>query len=127
MCRRNQDGLEHGSHLERRWKPQSQVTGEPKAVDEGILTVENKIHQDLMPYGLHVLVFVCLLLGLGFVGGAILLFWTVFRPHFTEVPVYSLRNRRAQSKTDSFGSVLFSTSLITTFLPFGHGSSSPFP
>lgn len=42
-------------------------------------------------------------------------------------PCLQSENRQAQSKPDSFSSVLFSTSLITTFLPFGHRSSSPFP
>lgn len=42
-------------------------------------------------------------------------------------PCLQSGNRQAQSKPDSFGSVLFSTSLITTFLPFGQSSSSPFP
>lgn len=42
-------------------------------------------------------------------------------------PCLQSANRQAQSKPDPFSSVLFSTSLITTCLPFGHRSSSPFP
>lgn len=46
---------------------------------------------------------------------------------FSKAPVYSLGNREAQSKPDSLGSVLLSTSLMTTFLPFGPRPSSSFP
>lgn len=130
-CRRDQHGPTHGSHSEGGWQLRGQVTGEPKATDGEILTAENNIRQDLMAYGPHVLGFCGFAIVSGgrrsYGGGSFYFLGEVFGPRFTEVPVYSVGNRRARSKPDSLGSVLFSTSLITTFLPFGHGPSSPFP
>lgn len=86
-----------------------------------------------MAYRLPIVFFVCWF-GLVWFGSLfVCLFDYVFLARFpgcrsfAEVPVYSVGNRQAQSEPDSLGSVLFSTSLITTFLPVGHGSSSPFP
>lgn len=60
------------------------------------------------------------------------LLWGVFRRGLWALvlhpgPCLQSENRQAQSKPDPSSSVLFSTSLITTCLPFGPGSSSPFP